>query len=121
MCSVAKVEPDTPEFAVEVSKGRQLERKDIVARESFAQQVRDDELAAGECLPTVTAAFSNFMEAPSSFTPTTPLRRFCYGEPPTPFLLSPSLSVRAASDVSVLMETSQFMSMTGKHRSWPTN
>ena len=41
---------------MEVSKGRELEREDMVARESFAQQVRDDELAAGECPPTITAS-----------------------------------------------------------------
>ena len=56
VCSVATSEPGTSEFAVEVSKGRELEREDMVARESFAQQVRDDELAAGECPPTITAS-----------------------------------------------------------------
>ena len=54
MCAVAKSEPGTYEFAMEVSKGHQLEREDIVARESFAQQVRDDELAARESLPSIT-------------------------------------------------------------------
>ena len=47
VCAVAKSEPGTSELATEVSKGRQLEREDIVARESFTQRVRDDELAAG--------------------------------------------------------------------------
>ena len=56
VCSVATPEPGTSELAVEVSEGRELEREDIVARESFAQQVRDDELAAGECPPIISAS-----------------------------------------------------------------
>ena len=55
VCSICAV-PGTSEFAAEVSKGRELERKDIAARESFAQQVRDDELAAGGCPQTITAS-----------------------------------------------------------------
>ena len=61
VCATCRVEPDTLAFAEAVAEGRKLERSDIAARESFAQQVRNEEPAAGEAAPSLNASLRSLL------------------------------------------------------------
>ena len=61
VCSVCQVEPGSPAFYEAVADGRKIERSEVAAHEPFAQQVRDDDAAAGEVVPSLNASLRSLL------------------------------------------------------------